>query len=387
MSDDPLISAMDEEIAKGPNSDAPEQTLGGISWLKDFISGKDPTREGLNEAAANGLSAVTKAKLDLAQKIKSGQSLTSSQTVGLGVLALGLLAAGGAIKGKRGMAMGANAFMGGGSMAMKQIENEQEAQQKENLAKASSLDKQESDITKVALENKLAPIKEEESIGARLKLKRQMVKEGLEVPGGNSVKIDMPDVEARKRLEGAQEAIRTIDKVENLLAKNFPLQLKNGETWLEAAARQGTGKISSEGAQKELDSSLQSILRANAKSLGANPSNQDVERLQAEITGGGVYSVPFLAKRLASMKDDAQGRAEIILKTGRTLAEGGGYKTDPEKFTGRSVGNKEASTASDGKSSPGETLMFLVNGKPMWLTKEEYTRRNAAGDSILKVGS
>lgn len=226
MSDtDPLTSAMDEEIAKGPDSDVPENALASISLLKDYLSGKDPSREALNEAVTGGLNAIQQKKLDLATKLKNNQGLTSSQTVGLGVLALGLLAAGGAMKGKRGMAMAGNAFLGGGGMAMKQIEQEQENQRKVGLSELSNLNKQEADLTKTGVENKLAPVKTEETIGAQVEAKRRKVAAGLENPNGTTinmpgalVKGELP-TEVQQELMKIDGAVAIGDQVADKLSK------------------------------------------------------------------------------------------------------------------------------------------------------------------------
>lgn len=332
---DPLEEAMELELSKGQSSTVPEDTMAGLSLLKDWATGTNPTREGLKEAANSGLSSIASRKADLMGRLSSGMQLTTSQAVGLATLALGLTAAGLAAKGKRGVAAAGRAFGVGGKVFLDQVEDNRKISDRNTIAQLNNVYAQEKDLTKLAVDNAMAPLKDEETIKQKVESRRRMVKEGLVNPNGNQPKVIIPDARARERLEGAQEAVAQLDDLEKELSRKFPAQMKKGESWLEAGARMAGGTLASEGDQKELNASLQGIVRANAKSLGANPSNQDVQRIMDEITGGKIYSIPFLAKRLSTMRAQAKRRGEIILKTGKALNEGGGYNTDPGELFGR----------------------------------------------------
>lgn len=331
-----LEAAMQEEQSKGPGSTVPEDTLAGISLSKDLISGEEPfTRESFARAISGELGNIKQKKADIYQRLQSGASLTSSQTVGLGILALGLMAAGGLAKGKRGLAAAGDAFNVGGQVFLKQNENKREADQAAAKSELSALNSQEASLTKQGIENKMAPIKTEESIGARIKARAEMVKRGLVKTTGDSTTINMPDAKVTERLENAQDAAYMINKFEELLADKFKDELREGESWISSASRIAKGKFASEGAQKELNAMIAGFQRANAKALGANPSNMDLKLLLEELTGGSVYSIPFLAERLSSLKDDAQQKINTILDTHQKLKGGGGYDTAPELIGGK----------------------------------------------------
>lgn len=186
-----LEAAMMEEQSKGASSSAPEDTLAGISLSKDILSGTEPfNRDTFAQAISGELGEIKQRKADLYKKIQDGSSLTSSQTVGLGILALGLLAAGGITKGKRGIAAAGDAFNVGGQVFLKQNERKQEATEAAAKSEISALNSQENSLTKQGIENRMAPIKTEESIGAKLEARRRAVKEGLVKPGGATINVN-----------------------------------------------------------------------------------------------------------------------------------------------------------------------------------------------------
>lgn len=185
-----LYDKMGAELQKGEASDLPENFMATTSLVHDWAMGEDPTREGLAKAAAGDLNSISARKADLYEKLKSGGELSDSQALGLGILALGLLAAGGAIKGKRGLGM-AGQSLGLGEQLFLGLEKDRTKQERASVtSELSSLNKREGEITKMAAENAMAPIKNEEQISGAVETAKRKRSAGVGDGQNINIKVD-----------------------------------------------------------------------------------------------------------------------------------------------------------------------------------------------------
>lgn len=374
---------MQAELLKGDQSEVPQDTLAAISTFKDFLNDSDPTREGYGEAINQGLDSIKARKLDLYQKLKSGDELTSSQTVGLGILALGLLAAGGAAKGKKGIGMAGNAFNQGGQLYLAQNDAQNKADHVAELAQLKDLGEQERDLTKQGVENKLAPIKENETIGAKLKYRRQAIAEGLLNPNGQTVNVVLPkhvDTQTAKQIDQAGSTINQLTSLADDLDQVKPGVLGDRMSW------QAKSRLSSTDEGKLNSRIMRAALQAARMDSGGRPS-QFLEQIELKLNTGDITSSPrdvatllrqrageLAASTATVMRDAEANRTDYPgqIKRYESLAQSVGAKLgDSNKF----LNFKQANTGQDGV----ERKAFVVDGQVQMLSRLELEKLHRLG--------
>lgn len=372
--DEDLNLAMEEELAKGESSSVPEDTMAALSVSKDIATGKEPfTRETLGAAIEGKLGELQKRKAELYSKMQSGEALSSSQTVGLGILALGLMAAGGALKGKKGISQAGNAFNLGGSIFLKQNKEEADNKNRLLLSEMKSLNANEAALAKAGLENKMAPLKTEEKIEAQTEARRRMVKEGTLKPGmninvntGALVKGELPAAVQQKIIE-QDGAIAVGEEIANELAK-LPDTTKG--VIQNQISKQFTatprGQVESKYAlyRRILQSAIE----------GKRGSDQDNKIFSQIVNGDFTASGPTQAK-LIRQANKALNRITLSeVETYQELGTPEGVERFKEKL--------KAALSQDGEGSTVSKKPFLVNGTKMLLSLDEIQAYQENGDDI-----
>ena len=259
-------AAMEEEQAKGPDSDTPEQTMAMISALKDHLTGGGPvTRASTSAAAGQDLNSITARKAALNEQLATTGKMTSSQTVGLAVLALGLMGAAAAVKGKRGLAMGANAFGTGGKIFLDSERANTTAANKSTIAQMNALNAQEKDLTKFVQDNAMAPIKREEAVQASVDsaVRRKAAGAGDGVTVNNIAPNNISQTESRQ----AAQAMGTVQEALEIAKE---LRKLPSDTWQDTASWQAKAATT---ATKEGKLYARAFDFAKAKVKVLNPGN------------------------------------------------------------------------------------------------------------------
>lgn len=374
-----LEQAMQVEQAKGPDSDVPEQSMAAVSLLKDLKSGVDPTREAYEQKISGQLNDITQKKAELFAKLKSGGELSTSQAVGLGVLALGLMAAGGLMKGKRGLAMGANAFGLGGQLFLKQSEEEKKTNDALTKTQLTGLNSQENMLARAGLDSQLAPIKAKEATDNKLDFLRKAEGQGLmKPPGGNTTTIVMPkqtDQKTTAMLDSAPAAVESLQLLADKL-KQLPYDDSLGSRAKFQFMKEWTateeGKLWTQATRQSLQA---------AKDVSGGRPSQYLEQIENKLNKGDWSASP---KDIAQLFDQYAGEvAARAAKIGRTAIqnrqEGGLEKTASElENISRSIGKNygdpnmflKAPLPPPGSSS-GSTSVDITKAPP-GLSPEEF---------------
>ena len=220
MSEEQFKENLGAEMAKGEASDLPETSMGAISLLKSEKEGSQPyaSREEFDADLSGRSGEIKAAKAKLYGALESGGDLTSSQTLALGVLALGLITAGAAAKGKRGIAAGAEAFNTGGQLFLKQKGASDRENQKTILSKIGDLEKEEGQIRTQQMKNDTAGFEREERIGEKIATGQRMKAAGLGEKG-TTVNFNVPGKLSDAESQKFAAAESTINEGQRLAAK------------------------------------------------------------------------------------------------------------------------------------------------------------------------
>lgn len=134
----------DEKKEVGP------ETLAALSYFKDVLTGG--TNEEITQKAGTALDEISKRKIELAKKLSEGDTLTRPQAVAAGFISMLPMLIGAAVKGRRGVAIGANAGAIGSQVLFKGIEKDNEKADTRNRLEYQELGNQQKDITKLAVD-------------------------------------------------------------------------------------------------------------------------------------------------------------------------------------------------------------------------------------------
>lgn len=230
---DNLEEDTSNELALGPDSAVPEDALAASSLLKDVLTGKTPvTRARIAQAGSQDLNEITARKAALNEALQTGQ-LSSSQTVGLGMLAMALMAAGAAVKGKRGISAAGGAVNLGGQVLMEGAKNEAAVNNKKINAQLGALNSQEAATTKMVTENAMAPLRQEEKIAASVEAAKR--KKAAGVGGGITINNMAPDKISQTE---SRQAAQAMGSVQEALAIAKELRKLPSEDWKDTASWQ-----------------------------------------------------------------------------------------------------------------------------------------------------
>lgn len=348
------------ELEKGSASSVPQDYLAMTSFVNDLASsGGQLTREKVNQAIGDRSNEIAARKADIYKRIASNQGLSNSQLVALGVLALGLVAAGGAARGKRGIAAAGDAIKLGGGVLLASDKAKDDAQTRADAAELKSLNSEESRLGAIGMKNLMAPIEREERIGEYVDKKKRAKAAGV----GSGSEIgelarglaglftkDIPGAASSKaaNVNGILENSRTL--MENL--GKVP-----SETLVDRGKWQISKQFSATDAGK-IDSQAKLLARliVNATDRGA-PSDFDIKSWESILNGDWTGSAADMKQLVA------QSTGMIARAAAAQLEAEIGLRDDPMKVIN---GYKQAATTLLGESgkTPGkEDSLFNFEGK------------------------
>lgn len=132
----------DEKREVGP------ETLAALSYFKDVLTGG--SNEEIVQKAGTALDEISRRKIELAKKLSEGDSLTRPQAVAAGFISMLPMLIGAAVKGKRGLSIGANAGAVGSQVLFKGIEADNAKADTRDRLQYQELGNQQKDIVKFA---------------------------------------------------------------------------------------------------------------------------------------------------------------------------------------------------------------------------------------------